>query len=485
MTAAALATISWGVLAFGAVAPWASWPLMWGAIVTGMLGLRAGAGVRSTLGNSVTSGVLVLSAAVLLQLAPLPPAVLGRISPSTRTFVDAYVHVPAEAMTVVSGGARPTTPVTEWQPLSLHPEATLGALLFLATLGLMVVGGVSGLGVRGACRLAAGLIVLGAIVALAAIIQRAAHTALIYGFWRPRFGNQPFGPFVNRNHFAGWMVMAVSVGLGYFMAIAGHAMHGLKGWRSRVLWLSTPEASGLLLVGLALGVMGLSLVLTVSRSGVGSFVLALLVVSACALGRRTNSNATKPRRVVMAAYLVCLGLVTVVWTGLPAISSRFSYSSTATPFSLGGRSQLWRDALEVIRRFPLTGTGLGTYTAVTPFFQTGVTPTSDEAHSDYLQLAADGGLLLGLPVIGLVLVFGREVGRRFQASGPSVTSYWLRVGAVAGLIAIATQELVEFSLQLPGNAVMFAALCAIAAHRPDASPEAHEPRSLRGLRSRG
>ena len=73
---------------------------------------------------------------------------------------------------------------------------------------------------------------------------------------------------------------------------------------------------------------------------------------------------------------------------------------------------------------------------------------------------------MGVPALALVLLFGREVRRRFQATA-SLTSYWLRVGAVAGLVAIALQELVEFSLQLPGNAVMFAALCMIAGHRAD------------------
>jgi len=104
-----------------------------------------------------------------------------------------------------------------------------------------------------------------------------------------------------------------------------------------------------------------------------------------------------------------------------------------------------------------------------PLPSTIATPTSDEAHNDYLQLAAEGGLLVGIPAIILVGLFIREVRRRFLAGGRSPTSYWLRVGAVAGLIGIALQESVDFSLQLPGNAVMFAALCAVAVHKPDES----------------
>ena len=48
------------------------------------------------------------------------------------------------------------------------------------------------------------------------------------------------------------------------------------------------------------------------------------------------------------------------------------------------------------------------------------------------------------------------------------TTQWIRAGAVTSLIAVAFQETVEFSLQMPGNAALFAIVCAIAWHRPQA-----------------
>ena len=73
---------------------------------------------------------------------------------------------------------------------------------------------------------------------------------------------------------------------------------------------------------------------------------------------------------------------------------------------------------------------------------------------------------MALPVALCLLFFIREVYRRGRADQLSTTSWWLRRGAVTGLIAIALQESVEFSLQMPGNAVLFALLCAVALHRP-------------------
>ncbi len=91
-----------------------------------------------------------------------------------------------------------------------------------------------------------------------------------------------------------------------------------------------------------------------------------------------------------------------------------------------------------------------------------------EAHNDYLQVVAEGGLLLAVPAfVGLVLL-AAAIRRRFAQQKDDVMTYWLRVGATSGLIAIGLQSLVEFSLQMPGNAAMCVVLMAIALHHPPA-----------------
>jgi hypothetical protein len=64
---------------------------------------------------------------------------------------------------------------------------------------------------------------------------------------------------------------------------------------------------------------------------------------------------------------------------------------------------------------------------------------------------------------------------------------WARIGAVTSLIAIALQSLMEFSLQMPGNAALFAVVAAIAIRSGVAEPEgrhhgAAEHRSTRTRR---
>jgi O-antigen ligase len=88
-----------------------------------------------------------------------------------------------------------------------------------------------------------------------------------------------------------------------------------------------------------------------------------------------------------------------------------------------------------------------------------------EAHNDYLQLLVEGGWLIAVPALVLMGLFGWQVRSRFREGRDDRTGYWIRLGAVTGIIAIAFQEIVEFSLQMPGNAAFFTILCAIAIRR--------------------
>jgi O-antigen ligase len=113
------------------------------------------------------------------------------------------------------------------------------------------------------------------------------------------------------------------------------------------------------------------------------------------------------------------------------------------------------------------GAGLNTYGTTTLFYQT-IDPTQHyaEAHNDYLQLLAEGGVLVTVPLAFLLVAVGSMIWRRFRSGADDPLTSWIRLGAVTGIVAIALQEMVDFSLQMPGNAALFTVLAAIAAHAP-------------------
>jgi O-antigen ligase len=348
--------------------------------------------------------------------------------------------------------------------LSIAPRATITALVLYVALATLMLGVARAVSATGPRRIAALISGLGIVLALIGIVQRPFYDGQIYGFWTPLMKGSPFGPFVNKNHFAGWMLMALPLTFGLLCANVARATPPVaSSWRPRVLWLSSAEASRVLILGAAAAVMALSLVLTMSRSGILAFAVAIAVTSWWAIRRLP----VRSGRLAVGVYFACLVLFVVGWAGgVDALVVRFG---SADPSTVNERLPIWRDTWRIIHDFWLTGTGLNTYGVATLFYQTSVPGFHlREAHNDYLQLAAEGGLLLGVPVLCAIAALTRDMRRRFAESNGS--SYWVRLGAVTGLIAIALQSTVEFSLQMPGNAALGAVLLGIALHRDPRAP---------------
>lgn len=211
----------------------------------------------------------------------------------------------------------------------------------------------------------------------------------------------------------------------------------------------------------AIVVMGVSLLMTLSRSGIACFGMAM-AVSAIAVVRRQRST--------QARLGVLLALSVLVATPLLWGNSNVAERLTTQNQSLEMRKVIWADTLRIIRDFPVVGTGLDTYGVAMRVYQTGhENQNVREAHDDYLQLAAEGGLLLGIPIVTTMVLLVIAVWRRFSSGEDEPATSWIRFGAATGLAAIALQSLVEFSLQMPGNAVTLVVLLAIALHRPSSA----------------
>jgi len=204
-------------------------------------------------------------------------------------------------------------------------------------------------------------------------------------------------------------------------------------------------------------VMMLALLLTLSRSAIATAPLS--VALALLISTRTVRGWGRRSMVILAA----LGAAAVAWAGVEMLATRFSQID-AVGFS--ARAGMWSDTWRMAQDVPLTGVGIRAYTAASLVYQS-VLPQFHvgAAHNDWLQLLAEGGLLVSAPALCLLVVLVGETARRFRehrVARDFGTTYWIRVGAAAGILAISLQSLVEFSLQMPGNTIMFATIWAIA-----------------------
>jgi hypothetical protein len=399
----------------------------------------------------------------VVQLVPLSPALGDTISPAGGAVLRQIDLGFASTMTLVENGLIADLPA---RPLSIDPAATTRGLLLLVAFTLLLVGALRYCNAHGPKLLAQWFVGLGVVIALIGIVQKAVLGDFVpggmklYGVWTP-IGRMatPFGPFVNKNHYAGWMLMAIPVALGYFLSQAEIGLRHLRpGWRLRFLWLSSPEGGRLQLAAFAVVIMSAALVMTLSRSGIACFGMAM-AIAALVVARRQGSIRA---RLGMVAAIAVLVVAPLLWANMN-VTQRFS---TSNDESLRLRRGIWSDTLRIIRDFPAVGTGLDTLGAAMRAYQTTHEDQNvREAHNDYLQIAAEGGFLIGLPALAALVLLVVSIRRRFTAGEDDPSTSWIRFGAATGLAAVALQSLVEFSLQMPGNAVFFVVLCAMALHR--------------------
>jgi O-antigen ligase len=86
------------------------------------------------------------------------------------------------------------------------------------------------------------------------------------------------------------------------------------------------------------------------------------------------------------------------------------------------------------------------------------------ADNEYLQLVAEGGLPLVLPMAVALLATLWQIVERLYEDRSAL--FWIRAGATCGLVAVAVQSVWENGLRLPANAVLFAIVAALALHEP-------------------
>jgi len=461
-TIAASWVIIWAVLAIGAVYGWGYGPMLLGcALVAALEGVRRAAR-RPTSGfpwpgpqlDGMSVALALLCGTIAIELVPLPNAWLASISPGLDGLLRRHdLGYTAAAAGIAGAPGR--------HPLSIDPTATARGLMFVAALSAWFLALRSAFRREGTLAFIRAVGGAGVAIALFAIVQRATFNGHVYWTWTPKEGvGNPFGPFINHNHFATFMLLVLSLQLGRLCALAapgrGPRTHTL---RERVVWLASREASELLLTGFGVVIGALALVLSLSRSGICSLVLLVSLVAAVRFRRRGG----RPVRALTSVFVAAVPGLAIAWAGLDRVSGRFASIPLEAPFRLG----IWEDTARIIRDMPLTGTGFNTFGVASPYYQTtDLSLHFAEAHNDYLQLASEGGLFLLILAASVLVVFCRQIARRLGARADDVETAWTRVGAVAGLVAVAAQSLVEFGLQVPANASLFVAVAALAAHEP-------------------
>src|SRR5712692_92154 len=270
----------------------------------------------------------------------------------------------------------------------------------------------------------------GFLVSIFGILQHLTFNGKLYWFREMRYGGIPFGPYVNRNHFAGFVELILP------LALVPLALGRVRRERWPVVTLFAVVPIG-------------ALFLSVSRGGIVSFGVELALLALVMIQRRTIG-----KQLFAGAAVLLLALFMVSWLGVGQILQRFS-SFQSLEATAGKRASMRRDTWQIFLHHPVAGTGLGTLQIVYPPYESLYDgKIVNHTHNDYLEALAETGFLGGLCCAWFLGVLFGESLKRFRQPNNSFAGT-LQLSGLVACSGFLVHSLVDFNLHIPSNALLF------------------------------
>lgn len=270
----------------------------------------------------------------------------------------------------------------------------------------------------------------GFVVAIFGILQHLTFNGKLYWFRELHYGGIPFGPYVNRNHFAGFAELVIPV------ALVPLVLGKVRRERRFVVGL------------LALLPLG-ALFLSSSRGGIISFAAELGVLVLLVILRRAGG-----KHALAGAVVLLLAFMLVSWLGAHQLLERFS-SMQSLEVTSGKRASMRLDTWHIFRDHPWTGTGLGTLQAVFPAYETLYDgKIVNHAHNDYLEALAEIGIAGAACCAWFLGALFFQSLRRLLLQDKSFSAA-LHLSGLVACTGFLVHSLVDFNLHIPANALLF------------------------------
>jgi O-antigen ligase len=481
-----LALIVFTPLAFGTVEDWSIALMEWGIVtlfivfMAGRLWPAARRGWRGIWWTGLEWPLGLFLVFCLAQTVPLPGTWLTKISPgSARLFSTPSLQIeePGDVSAfavegILSANRTPADASILKRPVSVRADRTLRKVMLICVFILLffLVAWWADRGER-IIYLVTAITTVGFLVALQALIQFMTWNGRI--LWlRPAAGGRAFGPFVNDNHFAGYVEMIIPVAIGLSLYLLDRRRHppaqepGAKEDLEAGEQLSIMESrvsghreKGILVLFTAV-ILLVSLFFCMSKGGLLSSLVSGVVLLALLWKRMVS------KRIAWAIILSLPILVValVFWIGPAEVFEQIgSPEEMSSEASFRSRALVWAAMVRNVGEFAWAGSGLGTFReGFAAFTPPGSTARWHRAHNDYLQLFWETGAIgFSLFLVGTV-VFARRYWWPALRSREHPLDV-IRIGAAVSLMSIAVHSLIDFNLQIGSNGFLFALLAGLLA----------------------
>ena len=251
-------------------------------------------------------------------------------------------------------------------------------------------------------------------------------------YWIRDIGDvKPFGPYVNRNHFAGFVELTLPIGLAMLI------FQAVKRELTPLLMLLTVVPIG-------------ALILSGSRAGMVGLAVEICVL----MFLRAQRREAQKLRLGSVAAMSAAALILVAWLGPWQALGRFA-SEKETGVSIERRISMVHGAAKIFLAHPILGCGLGTLVAIYPRYETMYDGrVVDHVHDDYAEALAETGLLGAICGVVFLFMLYRKGAANLEAEQGHF-SRALHAGGVAAVAGLVVHSFADFNLHILANALLF------------------------------
>ncbi len=385
--------------------------------------------------------LLLLVGWMVLQILPLPAGLVKILSPQTY-------HAYEPVFAILNGKS--------WIPLTVYRKATLleclrisaYILFYILTIQLLSSGERLKKTVKVCAWLAVG-------VAVVAILQKFSSPHHIYWFRPAPPNSSPIGPWVNRSQYCGYMEMVAPLVLALFLYYRP-VIDKEETLRARIVSYVTMKGFNIaVLMGIGFFAATLSVFISLGRGGIIATTLSMLFFFLVLAWKKSRFS-----RLFYIAIISCF-ILSVAWFGWQPILNRFSSAFNSSGGLAIDRFPIWQDSWQIFTHSWLTGSGFGTFVKIFPLYKT--IPNNliyDHAHSDYLELLTDGGVI-GFLLVAWFMIAVIWEGWKMIRRRRDRYSILVSIGALSGLVGMLIHSISDFNMHNGADGLYFFFLCGL------------------------
>ena len=269
-------------------------------------------------------------------------------------------------------------------------------------------------------------------------------------------GGNAHGTFINRNHYANLLVLALSAGVG--LLLAQMDLRGAPNIRQHLRSLLQAALGPKARLRAFMIVMVIALVLTRSRMGNAAFFASITIVGLFALWRLRKPS--RPLMLLVISVLVIDIMVVGTWFGVEQVIDRVQQTVQGDGWKVNEKVRLdtSRESLDMIRQRPVAGFGGGTFYTAYPPWRGDDQAFMDHAHNDWLEFVVEYGLVGGALLAWFLLLCLMRAASGLR-NRDRAKQFGISFASLMAMVAMMIHATVDFSLQIPANAGWFLVLC--------------------------